>query len=280
MLALWFVLPPLMQKSADPTCKEVRADNVEIYRDQYHELESDLRNGLITDAQYQQDKDELERRVLEDVSATAATRTAAASVAPLNPKLVYGVVALIPIAALSFYFRIGNLKALDPQTASANAATQQPGSMTQTQIEENVAKLAKRLEQNPNDATGWSMLARSYMSMERYADAAGAFEHLTSLSPNDANAWADYAESSAMANGHNMSGKPLELANRALQLDPQNKQALVLAASAAFEAHDYQKSIDYLQRLLPQLPPGSDPARTVADQIAKARELAAGRPSR
>ena len=262
VVALSFVLPPLTQKGGERKAEGLRPNNVSVYRDQYQELEADLRNGLITEEQYKQDRDELERRLLEDVSAANEPRSSAASASPLNRKLVYGIIAAVPVAAISLYFGIGNPKALSPQSASTAA---QPGdSMTQAQIEANVAKLAKRLEQNPNDAAGWSMLARSYMSMERYRDAAGAYEHLTSLSPN----------------GHNMTGKPLEAANHALQLDPKNKPALVLLASAAFEARDYQKSIEYWQKLLPLLPPDSEGAKTVAAQIAKTRELAAGRPSR
>ena len=275
VVALSFVLPPLTQKGEERETEGSRANNVSVYRDQYQELEADLRNGLIGEPQYQQDKDELERRLLEDVNAAAESRSSVAPSSSLNKKLVYGIVAAIPVAALSLYLGIGNPRALNPQSASTA-----PESMTQSQIEANVAKLARRLEQNPDDASGWSMLARSYMSMERYGDAAGAFEHLTSLSPNDADAWADYAEALAMANGHNMGGKPLEAANRALQLDPKNRQALVLLASAAFEAHDYQKSIDYWQKLLPLLPADSEAAKSVADQIAKAKQLAAGRPSR
>jgi len=43
--------------------------------------------------------------------------------------------------------------------------------MSNQQITANVEKLAKKLEQNPNDAEGWLMLGRSYTSMERFADA-------------------------------------------------------------------------------------------------------------
>ena len=83
-----------------------------------------------------------------------------------------------------------------------------------------------------------------------------------------------------MVNGQRMAGKPLEAANRALELDPKSERVLVLVGTAAFEAGDYQKAIDYYQRLLELLPPGSGDAKSVADQIAKAKELAAGRGSR
>ena len=99
------------------------------------------------------------------------------------------------------------------------------------------------------------MLARSYSSMERFSDAAGAYAKATELKPNDADLWAEYAFATAMANGRNLEGKPMELINRALKVEPQNAKALQLAGSAAYQAKDYKKAIDYWQRVLKQVPP-------------------------
>ena len=148
------------------------------------------------------------------------------------------------------------------------------------QIADNVEKLAKRLEQNPNDAQGWVMLGRSFIVLERFSDAANAYARATTLNNSDPNLWADYAEALALANGQRLAGKPAEALDRALKIDPKNQKALALAASAAFEASDYSKALEYWQRLLPLLRPDSEDARTVSDQIAKAKELAAGRGSR
>jgi len=49
--------------------------------------------------------------------------------------------------------------------------------MSPQAIEANVAKLAKRMEENPNDAQGWTMLARSYTQLQRFKDAADAYDH-------------------------------------------------------------------------------------------------------
>jgi cytochrome c-type biogenesis protein CcmH len=156
----------------------------------------------------------------------------------------------------------------------ASAAPQQGGPMSSQQIAANVEKLAKKLEQNPNDAQGWLMLARSYLSMERFADAAAAYEHATALNGNDASVWADYAEAAAMANGQRLAGKPTEAINRALQIDPKQQKALDLAGSAAYQAGDYKRAIDYWQKLLAQLPAGSEELRAISEQIAKARQMA------
>jgi len=148
--------------------------------------------------------------------------------------------------------------------------------MTPQQIQANVSKLAKRLEENPNDAQGWVMLGRSYTMMERYADAAAAYGRATALKPSDASLWTDYAEALALSNGQRLEGKPMEAINRALQLDPSNEQALAFAGEAAFQAADYKKAIEYWQKL----PAGSETRKAVSDRLAKAKELAAGRGSR
>src|SRR5229473_1577660 len=225
LFALWFVLPPLLQKSDDNKGGDLRAANVLIYQDQFNEMESDLKNGLVGEEQYQQDKEELERRLLDDVNAPSSDLSSAPTA---TRKFAYGVGMAIPIGVIAFYLVVGNPKALSPSPPQmAAAGTTQPGGpMSNQQIAANVEKLAKRLEQNPNDAEGWLMLGRSYISMERFADAAAAYEHVTKLNGNDAGVWADYAEASAMANGQRLAGRPTDAINRALQIDPKHQKAL------------------------------------------------------
>jgi cytochrome c-type biogenesis protein CcmH len=278
MLALWFVLPPLFAGTETGKSDELRAANLLIYQDQYQELEADLRNGLIGEQEQQKEKEELERRLLADLEAAKSASSSASVASPTIRKLAYAVGAAIPIVAIAFYLARGNSRALTPQPApdtQAVAATQS-GEMTPQQIAANVSKLAKRLEDDPNDAKGWIMLGRSYTMMERYPDAANAYARATALNRNDASLWADYAEALALSNGQRLAGKPVEALNRALQVDPRNEKALALAGEAAFQADDYKKAIEYWQKL----PAGSETGKAVSDQLAKARELAAGRRSR
>ena len=279
LLALWFVLPPLLQKADNNQADDMRAANVLVYKDQFQEMEADLKNGLMSEEQYQQDREELERRLLEDVKVTDS----GSSPSPATRKFAYGVAIAIPIGAIAFYLAVGNPKALSPSLPTGEStaqASRQGGPMNDQQIAANVEKLAKRLEQNPNDAAGWLMLARSYSSMGRFSDAASAYPRATALNDGDATVWADYAEALAMSNGRRLAGKPTEAVNRALQIDPKNQKALALAGSAAHEAGDYQKAIDYWQKLLAQLPPDSQLAKTVSDEIEKTRKLAGDKGSK
>jgi cytochrome c-type biogenesis protein CcmH len=282
LLALWFVLPPLLQKTVADKTDDMRAANVLVYQDQVREMEADLRNGLTSEEQYQQDKDELERRLLEDVKVSGPEPSSQPR--PMR-KLAYGVATAIPIGAIAFYLVVGNPKAIStPLPAAPGAGSSAPsrpgGPMSDQQIAANVESLAKRLEQNPNDAQGWLMLARSYTSMERFSEAATAYARAAALNDRDAGIWADYAEALALSSGRRLAGKPTEAINRALQIDPKNQKALALAGSAAHEAGEYQKAVEYWQRLLALLPPGSEVAQTVSGEIEQARKMAGDKGSK
>ena len=275
-VALAFVLPPLVQRHEDAkeSEQEQKEANVAVYRDQLSELETDLGNGIISRQQYDQDREEIERRVLEEASVGVATKSTTDAMGKRG--MVYALALALPLVATVFYLKVGDLKALSK--SSANAAN--PVSETATndfssqQIEANVAVLAKRLETNPSDGPGWSMLARSYSSMEKYPEASNAYAKATALAPNDADLLAEYAFANAMANGRRLQGKSLELVNKALKLDPENLKALELAGSAAFQAKDYKQAIEYWQRLLKKMPPNSEVAESVNKRLEEAKSLA------
>jgi len=277
LVALAFVLPPALQRSEESkreTDDERKKANIAIYRDQLSELEADVRNGIVSEQQYAQDRDEIERRLLEDVATTDTKKTLASPVFARNTAYVFGIG--LPLVAIIFYLFVGSPQSIgeSPERAS-QAGPVAPPERTQAQIAANVEKLAKRLESNPSDPQGWTMLARSYSSMERYGEAAGAYAKATELKPNDADLLTEYAFVTAMANGRSLEGKPMELIQQALKAEPENAKALQLAGSAAFQAKDYKKAVDYWQRVLKQVPAESEAGREITARINEAKTLAA-----
>lgn len=280
LIALAFVLPTAMQRAgeSDREMEDERKEaNIAVYRDQLSELESDLRNGIVSDEQYAQDREEIERRLLEDTATSQTTKTVMAPALLRNTAYLLGIG--LPLIAVIFYLNVGSPKSITetPQVASARGQTAAPQERTQEQIAANVDKLAQRLQSNPNDAQGWTMLARSYNSMEKWSEAAGAYAKATEQSPNNADLWAEYAFATAMANDRSLEGKPMELINRALKVDPQNSKALQLAGSAAFQAKDYKKAIDYWQQILKQVPAGSEVEQAITERIDEAKRLQTGK---
>lgn len=280
VIALAFVLPTLLARAPnDARENEKQEANLDVYRDQLSELEADLRNGIISQQQYQQDRDEIERRLLDDVStADDASKKGPKAAAGRGP--VYAVAFGIPVIAVALYLVVGNSAALSGVAPAASQArqageSQGNGQMSQQQIEANIAALAKRLEQNSGDAEGWIMLGRSYTTLEKYTDATNAYAKAAALKTDDADLLADYAFAMAMANGRQLKGEPLELVKRALRLDPENAKALDLAASGEFQARNYKQAIDYWQKVLDKAPANSELAQRLSQQIDEAKTLAA-----
>lgn len=276
-IALAFVLPPLMDKSDNAAKDSSQEANVAVYRDQISELKSDLNNGLISSEQFQHDKDEIERRLLEDVTQPT---DAAKKQTRVPRNVAYAVMAAIPVLAVAMYVWVGNSSAINAQAQPGVASEPMPareapaGPMSQQRIEANVASLAQRLEQNPNDFQGWTMLGRSYVTLEKYREASDAYAKASVLRPNDPDLMADYAFTLAMANDRRFEGQPNELIKKALKLDPENPKVLELAGSAAFAAKDYQQAVNYWQKLLDKTPPGSELAQSISERINHARSLA------
>lgn len=283
-IALLYVLPPALNAAASQATEETarRNANIAIYRDQLTELEDDLRNGIVSQEQYAQDRDDIERRLLEDTTAeTTAKKPVKISADARKHAYMLGIG--LALVAVIFYLRVGTPQGITnaaTATAPANMPSTAPatapgpmagGERSQEQIEANVASLANRLKSNPSDAQGWAMLARSYSSLGRYGEAAGAYAKLTELNPNDADLWAEYAFTLALANDRKLEGKPMELIDHALKIDPNNPRALGLAANAAFEAKQYQKAIDYWQRIMKQMPADSEITKTIQGRIDEAK---------
>jgi cytochrome c-type biogenesis protein CcmH len=282
LIALAFVLPPLWQKgqSAVPDGSETTDGNITIYRDQLQELDADLRNGIISPQQYEQDRDEINRRILEDAPAKTKKEKSKPLTATRGP--AYAIALALPLLAVGLYLKVGNHNARQAEQPVAESAApsgntaSNAGGMSQAQIEQNVSSLAKRLESNPGDLQGWKMLARSYSTMERYDEAAKAYEKALALQPRDVDLITNLAFALAMANGRNFEGRPADLIDQALKIEPDNTNALGLAGGIAFEQKNYPKAIEYWNKALKKVPPDSDLAQAVNQKINEAKALASG----
>jgi cytochrome c-type biogenesis protein CcmH len=117
------------------------------------------------------------------------------------------------------------------------------------------------------------MLARSYSVLGRNAEALPAYARAVALKSDDAGLLADYAAELAMQNQRNLSGRPIELVQRALTIDPNNLKALSLAGMAAFDKKDYAGAVAQWEKILRQSPSDPDLVQQVQASVAEAREL-------
>lgn len=260
----WVMVPLLRSRRSTQFLPET--SNVAILRDQLHELDADLANGTILREQYEQARRELERRVLDESRPSADDRTDTLALDG-GRRTAWTLAIVIPVAAIGLYALWGDPAAFSP------VATRVPTpSISPEQVAPMVAKLAARLEKEPANAEGWLILARSYNAMNRYDDAARAFERAVKLTPDDPNVLADYADALGAAQ-NSLLGKPTELVMRALAIDRTNWKALALAGTAAFDRKDFRQAVILWEELTQVMPQDAPMIKSLDASIAEARQL-------
>ncbi len=271
---LLFLLPPLIKTRAGEGDALARDElNLTIFKDQMTELEADQAAGVLTAEQHDVARQDLERDFLHD-SGGENSEVVGQTDRIIGRAAAVVILVLVPVLAVSLYGLLGaGAAGLDPD--SAKSEVQAEGH--QGSLDEQIVQLREHLQNSPEDAEGWLMLARSYHFMKDYTNADGAYERAAALIQNpDPNFLADWADTAAMAQGRQMTGKPYELVKRALSLQPSHQKALWLAGTAAFEVKDYRASLEYWQRLAAQFPEGSENHAQMQRNIGEIKGLLGG----
>jgi cytochrome c-type biogenesis protein CcmH len=144
--------------------------------------------------------------------------------------------------------------------------------------EHDFTKMIQRVEEktrnNPDDGEAWSMLAKTYAAVGQWPGALQAFEKAMKLLPGDASVLSGYAEALAIANNRVLAGKPVELVQKALEIDPEDIKGLELAGIHAFQTQRFEQASVYLKRLYNLLPPNDPYAQDILATQKEAERLA------
>ena len=230
--------------------------------------------GTLDAAAYEAARRESERALSD---AVLAVPTDAVKPSPPRPSrlLVSGVAAFVVVVAVGGYAFKGSptLAGLGtppaPPAAAAQAGSEREVGLAQ--IAEMVDKLATRLKDRPDDAEGWTMLARSYTALARYRDALPAYQRAAALQPKNASLLADYSDTMAAANDGKQNAESIALIDRALAIDPNQPKALALAGTIAFDRGDFATAVRQWQKIADALPAGSEFHQQVVANIDEAR---------
>lgn len=261
IVVLGLILQPLLKRTGTATGEQEKT--LPVYRQQFAELLQDRASGLLTDEQYQVAREELERRLLEETGAMETSVPAAGRLANLR-LVALALVMLVPTVSGVLYWTLGNPAAMthpDVSGISSQGVSDEARQMADG-LNTLIERLKKKLEENPGDAVGWTLLARSYMAMERYAEAVPIFDKAVKLNPNDANLLADYADALGVHQGRKLEGRPETLIQKALKLDPNNVKALMLSGTVAFNRQNFAAAAKDWEHALANLPANADPEST------------------
>ncbi len=245
------LLAPSLLRGRQEVEEDTRDDNIRIARERLAEIEKEKERGDMSDEEFAQAKQDLEIALAQDLS------TASSQIEKTDnrgtARLTLAIVAVaVPIIVFFSYQRIGSPQYMHVAGPGQPAVAQQPQQQLPP-ISELVGELARRLEAEPNNPEGWFLLARTYMRMERYTEAAQAYERLNELLPDNPTAMVSWADALSMANGGQVPEKAVQLLDEVLQVEPEAVSALWLAGNAAVQRGQDQKAIDYWSRAMPLL---------------------------
>jgi cytochrome c-type biogenesis protein CcmH len=235
-----------------------RQMNAAIYREELEKLDTELAIGSINNVDYEMAHAEIRQRLFQDTNEED-DRSEMGS----TKKTAIGLCLFIVLLSSGLYFTLGDA----PRIADQNV--QQP--MTRDGVEKMVTEFAAKMEQDPSNLQGWVMLARSYRILGRNEEAAKAYERAGNFVDSEPQLLADYADALASNANGNFAGKPLQLINQALKLDPNNPMALWLSGTASYTTGNYKAAVQTWEKLAKQLPPGSEEAQSIGESIAEAR---------
>lgn len=270
---------PLLRRQERHTLAK-REVNLQLLRGQLAELDSDLKAGTLSQAQYDEARQDISRRLLDDLSSDPSTAAAAPDAVDgkANRRLAAAIAALVPVLGLVAYLHWGTPAALQLLSADPDQAADGNGEVSPRKVQAIVDQLRQKLAAQPDNPQDAAMLARALNYLGKYQEAVDAYRKAVPLNPGDADLLADYADALAMTQNRTLGPDAMKLVHQALDRDPNNLKALALSASEAFQRKDFKTAISFWQRAMPGAQ-ARDPAiaRQFQADILEANRLGGGK---
>jgi len=252
------------------------ARRVAVYRDRRAEIEAEREAGRLTEEEARRAIDELVEDAARQLPGQPPPAQAPVASGGRGTALAVAAIAslLIPFTALIVYATLGT-----PTVVGADTATMRQ-EISPQMLEKATAELRERVQKAPQDAEGWTMLAEAEMLAGNGKRAAEAYGRAVALTPGQPRLLADYAEAQMLAQGGDFSGKPVELLEQALAIDPNEDKAVALMGAAQYRIGNRARALSYMKQLAAKMQPGSHEAQRLGEVIAKIEsEIAGGAPA-
>ncbi|OBS40184.1 c-type cytochrome biogenesis protein CcmI [Pseudomonas syringae pv. syringae] len=263
MVALSFLLIPLLRGHRAQREEDRTALNVALYQERLSELQVQHEQGVLSVAQLQSARAEAARELLADTEGAEPARTSRLG----KPLLVLAAL-LVPVLGLAGYLQLG---------ASDRVELSREFARPPTSLADMTQRLERSVQAQPDSAENLYFLARSYMAQNRPGDAAQRFERSVALAGRQPELLGQWAQALYFASDKHFTPQVQVLTDEALQADPKEVTSLGLLGIAAFETQRYQAAVDYWTRLLAALPADDASRSALEGGIARARENLAKR---
>ncbi|HYZ39395.1 MAG TPA: c-type cytochrome biogenesis protein CcmI [Stellaceae bacterium] len=244
-----------------------------MFRQQLAQIDSEVGQGRLTAEEAATAHAEITRRLLAAADEPTEISTPVTGVRELSWRIgtAIGIAALLPGAALAIYVAVGRPAALAP--AGAAAATGNAGPHNRAELAAAADQLKARLQEQPGHVEGWILLAHTFVSLERFADARDAYDHAIALAPNEPRLHAELGELLVVA----ARGQVTSEAEAEFAKSGNDPRARFYGAEAALQRGDPGTAKTVLKALLSDAPADAPWRRAVEERLAEIS--AGGRPA-
>ena len=240
----WFIYRPIKSNLSEDD------SNIVINRQRQNELESDISQGLIEQAQYQEAEEEIISTLASELNNNESKNI---TIKPLIWSTI--IVLFVGVLSISVYSQLA--PKIIPNTDNG---INEPLSMT-----ESINKLEDYLIENPEDFQALKMLGLAQVGTGNIDKSIESFEKAFLINPNDIDLLLQYASAIAANQDGKFYGKFKILIEKALSLDPQSIQVLYFAGIVAANQVDLDQARGYWKKAI-YLMPESHPDRNIIEE--------------
>lgn len=240
---------------------------VALFRRELANLDTEIAQGRLSPEEAETARAELTRRMLTAADQESQDRDlTAGSWAESSWRIgvAVGIASLLPAAGLAIYFAVGAPAAINQTVASAAAG--RAGSHDRAaELAAAADQLKARLQHEPGHVEGWVLLARTFVSLQRFAEAGDAYRRAIALAPNEPALHAEFGELLVLAAGGDVTAEATAEFAKAGN-DP---RARFYGAEAALQRGDRAAAKAALSALLADAPAEAQWRPLVAERLAQ-----------
>ena len=261
--AIFAVVWPLGRKPG----KLVGGSDLIVYKDQLHEIDRDRAAGLIGEAEAETARLEVSRRLLAAADTQPPSAPSTFSQPMLGRRRAAAIVALIilPFGPPTLYIALGS-----PNVPWEPAFARVDTSQGRESVDSLVSKVEAHLANNPNDGSGWQVIAPVYMRLGRFDDAVAARKKSLALNGDSAMRQADLGEAMTAAADGVVTADAKAAFERAIANDPHEAKARYFLGLAAEQDGHSGQATTIWRSLLADAPAGAPWIKFVSEALSRA----------
>ncbi|KMK50642.1 hypothetical protein RO21_10615 [[Actinobacillus] muris] len=265
---------PLLRKPSDYSQQKRDALNKAFYFDRLQEVEQELEQGKIEDAE--QAKLELQQSLLDDIPAQASPATVSKS--HWGKAGFIGLIALIGVVGGGVYWQVGSwfsgtmleksYQKLDYFYERIKSEESDP--LSEQELNQFAMALRVELQKTPQDDKSWFMLGQLGMALDDGQLALDSFAKASQLQPDNLQYKLRYAQVLLFSADPKDKEQGENVLKEVIRVDHTNVEALSLLAFNAFEKEDYKMAAMTWGMMLKLMPEDDSRRPTIERSIQSA----------